>query len=188
MPEDKQNEMTTRQRLETYLEREPQIDPTAYVADSAVVMGDVTLHARSSVFPLAVLRGDINSIVIGEGSNVQDGTVIHLANDYGVVVGRNVTIGHAAMIHACTIEDNCLIGMKATVLDGAVIGEGSIIGAGALVKMGMRVPPGSLVVGIPGKVVRQLSTEEIEGLQAHARKYQEVAAYHKQKWQGGGAR
>jgi carbonic anhydrase/acetyltransferase-like protein (isoleucine patch superfamily) len=112
--------MTLEERLQKFLSQDPRVDPSAYVAPSAVVMGAVRIAPLASVWPLCVLRGDIESIEIGEGSNVQDGTIVHLADDLGVKVGSYVTIGHAAMIHACTIEDECLIGMRATVLDGAV--------------------------------------------------------------------
>jgi carbonic anhydrase/acetyltransferase-like protein (isoleucine patch superfamily) len=171
--------MTIEERLEKFLLQKPEIDPTAYVAPAAVLMGAVTLGPKASVWPGSVLRGDIESIEIGEGSNVQDGTIVHLADDLGVKVGRYVTIGHAAMIHACTIEDECLIGMKATVLDGAVVGRRSIIGAGAVVTKGMLVPPGSLVLGMPAKVIRPLSGEEQADLKHWAEKYVRVAAFHK---------
>lgn len=171
--------MTIEERLETFLSREPEIDPSAYVAPSAVMMGSVRIGPLASVWPLCVLRGDIEHIEIGEGSNVQDGTIVHLADDLGVTVGRYVTIGHAAMIHACTIEDECLIGMKATVLDGAVIGRRSIVGAGAVVTKNMQVPPGSLVLGMPAKVIKQLSEEEQAGLKHWAEKYVAAAAAHK---------
>jgi len=171
--------MTLEERLETYLTREPRIDPSSYVAPSAVMMGSVVIGPKASVWPLCVLRGDIETIEIGEGSNVQDGTIVHLADDLGVKVGKYVTIGHAAMIHACTIEDECLIGMKATVLDGAVIGRRSIVGAGAVVTKGMIVPPGSMVLGMPAKVVKTLDEATQEGLRAWAEKYVQVAAAHK---------
>ena len=119
--------MTTEERLAKYLSREPQIASSAYVAAQATVLGDVRIGNQASLWPGCVLRGDINSIVIGDRSNVQDGTIVHLADDFGVVVGNDVTIGHAAIIHACTIEDECLIGMGATVMDGAVIGKRSIV-------------------------------------------------------------
>lgn len=125
--------MTIEERLATFLDQRPQIEESAYVAKGAVVIGAVSLGHRSSVWHNAVLRGDINTIKIGEGSNVQDGTVIHLADDFGVKIGSYVTIGHSAMIHACEIGDECLIGMRSTILDGAMIGAQSIVGAGALV-------------------------------------------------------
>jgi len=168
--------MTFEERLRHYLDQQPDIDDSAYVAPSAIVIGAVRLGPKSSVWPTSVLRGDIQSIEIGEGSNVQDGTIIHLADDYGVKVGNYVTIGHKAMIHACTIEDECLIGMSATILDGAVIGRRSIVGAGAVVTKGMQVPPGSLVLGMPAKIVKALSLEEQSELRAWAEKYVKVAA------------
>ena len=173
------NNMTIRERLDKFLSREPQVDPSAYVASSAVVMGAVKIGPRASVWPTCVLRGDIEEIEIGEGSNVQDGTIVHLADDLGVKIGQYVTIGHSAMIHACTIEDECLIGMKATVLDGAVIGKRSIVGAGAVVTKNMQVPPGSLVLGMPAKVIKPLSEEEQEDLRYWAEKYVVAAEVHK---------
>ncbi|MDP0498854.1 MAG: gamma carbonic anhydrase family protein [Verrucomicrobiota bacterium JB022] len=174
--------MTVQERLATYLTQTPEVDPTAYIADSAELMGCVKIGPHASVWPQCVLRGDIHSIEVGEGSNIQDGTIVHLADDYGVKIGRYVTIGHAAMIHACTIEDECLIGMRATVLDGAVIGKGSIVGAGALVTKGTIVPPYSLVVGLPAKVVRTLDPDHNQGLDL-SRKYVEVAKAHKAQQQ-----
>lgn len=173
--------MKLEERLETFLSQEPEVDPSAYVAPEAVLMGAVKLGRDSSVWPQCVLRGDIERIEIGEGSNVQDGTIVHLADDLPVVVGKYVTIGHAAMIHACRIEDECLIGMKATVLDGAVIGRRSVIGAGAVVTKGTVVPPGSMVLGMPGKVVKTLSEEEQAGLRHWAEKYVTVAREHKKR-------
>ena len=157
----------------------PQIDPTAYVSDHAVIIGDVRLAARSSVWPTAVLRGDINFIEIGEGSNIQDGSIIHLADDLPVIVGKLVTVGHRAILHACTVEDECLIGMGATILDGALIGKGSIIGAHALVTKGTRIPPGSLVMGTPAKVVRSLHPEEIADIRHWADHYIDLGPIHK---------
>lgn len=171
--------MNLQERLEKYLSREPEVDPSAYVAPSAVVIGSVKIGPRASIWPNCVLRGDIEDIIVGEGSNVQDGTVVHLADDLAARIGSYVTIGHMAMIHACTIEDECLIGMKATVLDGAVIGRRSIVGAGAVVTKNTIVPPGSLVLGIPAKVIRPLSEEEQADLKPWAEKYIQVAAAHK---------
>jgi len=158
---------------------QPQIDPTAYVAAQAVVIGDVRLAAHSSVWPTAVLRGDINFIEIGEGSNIQDGSIVHLADDLPVIVGKLVTVGHRAILHACTVEDECLIGMGATILDGALIGKGSIIGAHALVTKGTRIPPGSLVMGTPAKVVRSLHPEEIADIRHWADHYIDLGPIHK---------
>ena len=158
---------------------QPRIDPTAYVAAQAVVIGDVRLAAHSSVWPTSVLRGDINFIEIGEGSNIQDGSIVHLADDLPVRVGKLVTVGHRAILHACTVEDECLIGMGATILDGAVIGRGSIIGAHALVTRDTRIPPGSLVMGMPAKVVRALSPEEIAEIRTWADHYIALAPLHK---------
>jgi carbonic anhydrase/acetyltransferase-like protein (isoleucine patch superfamily) len=174
--------MTTEERLEKYLDQTPQVDPSAYVAKGAIVIGAVSLGKNSSVWHGCVLRADINSIEVGEGSNVQDGTMVHLADNYGVKIGKHVTIGHAAMIHACEIGDECLIGMQATVLDGAVIGEQSIIGAGALITKGMQVPSGSLVLGSPAKVVKQLSEEERKQLKGWAEKYIIVSRGHKSRF------
>jgi len=162
-----------------FLYVKPQIDPTAYVAEQAVVIGDVRLAARTSVWPTAVLRGDINFIEIGEGSNVQDGSIVHLADDLPVRVGKLVTIGHRAILHACTVEDECLIGMGATILDGAVIGKGSMVGAHALVTKGAHIPPGSLVMGMPAKVVRALRPEEITNIRVWADHYIELGPLHK---------
>jgi len=173
--------MNLEKRITKYLDQNPEIDPTAYVADSATVIGAVTLAKHSSVWHGAVLRADINSIEVGVASNIQDGTVVHLADDYGVIIGKYVTIGHTAVIHACTIGDECLIGMQATILDGAIIGKHCIIGAHTLVTQGARIPEGSLVTGIPGKVIRSLSNEEIKSIKALAEKYIRVASEHKKR-------
>lgn len=174
--------MTTEERLSTYLDQTPKIDASAYVARGAIVIGAVTLGAHASIWHNAVLRADINPIEIGEGSNVQDGTVVHLANDFGVKIGKYVTIGHSAMIHACEIGDECLIGMQATILDGAVIGRQSIVGAGSLVTKGTQVPEGSLVLGAPAKVVRPLTTAERSNLKSLADKYVTVSSGHKSRF------
>ena len=174
--------MTIDERLSKYLDQTPAIDDSAYVAEGAIVIGAVSLGLHSSVWHNAVLRGDINTIEIGEGSNVQDGTVVHLAYDNSVKVGKYVTIGPSAMIHACEIGDECLVGMQATILDGAVIGEQSIIGAGALVTKGTQIPAGSLVLGAPAKVVRALSDGERAGLKGLAEKYVTVSRGHKKRF------
>jgi len=149
----------------------PVIHPSTFIAASADVIGRVTLHEETSIWYHATLRGDINEIVIGPRSNVQDNAVIHLADDYGCYIGEWVTVGHSAILHACTVKDEVLVGMGAIVLDGAIIGERSIIGAGALVTGGTVIPPGSLVVGSPGKVVRTLSLDEQSKVKTWAEKY-----------------
>lgn len=153
----------------------PAIHPSAFVAASADVIGRVTLGEEASVWYQATLRGDINEITIGPRSNIQDNAVVHLADDYGCHVGELVTVGHSAIIHACTIKDEVLVGMGAIILDGAVIGERSIIGAGALVTGGTVIPPGSLVIGTPAKVVRTLSLDEQRNVKSWAEKYVKVS-------------
>ena len=170
--------MTVGERLQRFLARKPTLSNDVFIAPSASVIGDVRLGERSSVWYGCVLRGDINYIRIGRCTNVQDGTVIHLADDYPALVGDYVTIGHAAVVHACEVQDECLVGMNATILDGAVIGTRSIVAAGSLVPQGMEVPPGSLVAGVPARVRRNLSGQEQEGLKAWAEKYLKVAEAH----------
>ena len=164
-------------QLETFLRQKPKLGKRVYIARGAVVFGDVTIGDHSSIWYNAVVRGDINRIVIGRRSNIQDNAVLHLADDFACFVGNDVTIGHSAIVHACTVGDECLIGMGATILDGAVIGDQCVIGANALVTQGTRIPPGSMVLGCPAKVVRTLSTEERRGLKPWAEKYVENAAY-----------
>lgn len=142
--------------LETFGGASPKIAKTAFVAASADLIGNVSIGEDASIWYNTTLRGDINSITIGKGSNIQDNACIHLADEFGCHVGEYVTVGHGVILHACTVEKEVLIGMGAIILDGAVIGEGSIIGAGALVTKGTIVPPRSLVLGSPGKVVKQL--------------------------------
>lgn len=156
----------------------PDLGRAVWVAPNATVVGDVTLGPRSSVFYGAVLRGDIAHIEVGEGTNLQDNVIVHLADDGDAVIGAWCTVGHAAIVHACTVEDECLIGMGATVLDRARIGARSIVGANALVTQGFTCPPGSMVLGTPAKVVRGLSPEEQASLRPWAEKYVLVAQAH----------
>jgi gamma-carbonic anhydrase len=150
----------------------PTVDPTAFVDVSAQVIGDVHLGAESSAWMNVVIRGDVNSIRIGARTNVQDLTLVHVMRDtHPTVIGDDVTIGHSAVIHGCTIEDRCLIGMGAILLNGCHIGTGSIVAAGALVPEGMVVPPGSMVMGMPAKVKRPLSPEEDASIQWYADNY-----------------
>jgi carbonic anhydrase/acetyltransferase-like protein (isoleucine patch superfamily) len=157
------------------LSRQPRVHPSAFVAPGAVVVGDVTIGEESSVWYSAVLRGDINRIVIGAQTNLQDGVIVHLANEYPAIVGERVTVGHGAIVHACTVDDEVLIGMGAIILDGAEIGARSIIGANALITGGMKIPPGSLVMGSPAKVTRQLPPDEQAKIKMWAFKYVENA-------------
>jgi gamma-carbonic anhydrase len=165
-------------QLDTFLRKPPVLGKDVYIADGAKVVGDVSIGDYSSVWFNAVLRGDINCIRIGHHSNVQDNSVLHLADNFPCVLGNYVTVGHAAIVHACTVEDEVLVGMGAVVLDGAVIGTQSLIGARALVTQNMKVPPGSLVLGAPARVVRQLTGAEKNSLRAMAEKYVQVAAYY----------
>ena len=174
--------MTLEERLNHYLKTDPKIDPSVYIAEGATVIGAVDLKRDVSIWHSAVLRGDINSITIDEGSNIQDGSVVHLADDFGVSIGKYVTVGHSAVIHACTIQDECLIGMNATILDGAIIGKQSINGANALITKGTQIPEGSLVLGSPAKVVRTLTEEERLSIKPWAEKYVITAQFHKSKF------
>ncbi|HEX5417373.1 MAG TPA: gamma carbonic anhydrase family protein [Chloroflexota bacterium] len=158
----------------------PVIAPDSYVGDGAVLIGQVTLELGSSVWFGAVLRADSEPIRVGPGSNVQDNSTLHVDPGFPCTIGAGVTIGHNAVVHACTVEDNVLIGMHATILSGAVIGRDCIVGAAALVPEGVVIPPGSLVLGIPGRVVRPLRPEEIEKIRESAKSYQARA----QKYRG----
>jgi len=149
----------------------PQLADSAWVADSAQVMGDVALAADTSIWFGAVLRGDTETIRIGRGSNIQDLSVLHADVGMPLTVGEDVTVGHQVMLHGCTIGDGSLIGIGAVVLNGAVIGKGCLVGAGALVTEGKVFPDGSMILGSPAKVVRQLSPEQLEGLRQSAQHY-----------------
>jgi carbonic anhydrase/acetyltransferase-like protein (isoleucine patch superfamily) len=150
----------------------PKIAASAYVDASAQVIGDVELGERSSVWPNVTIRGDVNFIRIGDESNVQDNSVVHVDHDgYPTIVGNRVTVGHSVTLHGCVIEDDCLIGIGAIVLNGARIGKGSVIAAGALVPERMEVPPGTMVMGVPAKVKRELTPEERERFRENAQNY-----------------
>ena len=157
--------------LRPFRGRQPVVPASAYVDPSAQLIGDVRLGERSSVWFNCVLRGDINSITIGDDSNVQDCSVLHVQGDIPLVIGSRVTLGHNTTVHACTLEDRVLIGMGAVVLDRTVVGEGSIVAAGAVVKMDTIVPPRSLVAGVPARVVRELTDADLELIDHHWRNY-----------------
>ncbi|WP_329396886.1 gamma carbonic anhydrase family protein [Streptomyces melanogenes] len=160
--------------------KKPRVDPAAFTAPTAVVLGEVTLAAGASVWYHTVLRADCGPIVLGADSNIQDNCTVHVDPGFPVTVGERVSVGHNAVLHGCTVEDDVLIGMGATVLNGAVIGAGSLVAAQALVPQGMVVPPGSLVAGVPAKVRRELTDEEREGLKVNALMYLGLAKDHRE--------
>ena len=164
-------------QLDRFLRKPPTLGHGVYLASTAVVVGDVTIGDHSSVWYNAVLRGDINFIRVGHHTNIQDNAVVHLADDYPAIIGNYVTIGHSAIIHACVVGDETLIGMGATILDGAEIGAQCLIGAHALVTQGMEIPAGSLVMGSPARVKRALTPDERANLKSWAEKYVANAAY-----------
>ena len=160
----------------------PKIAASAYVDQSAQVIGDVAIGERSSVWPNVTIRGDTNSIRIGEETSIQDNSVLHAdAGPFALHIGNRVTVGHLAMLHGCTIEDECLIGIGAIILNGARIGTGSIIAAGAVVAEGADIPPASMVMGVPGKVKRQISEEERERFRLNAQHYVEAARAYREE-------
>ncbi len=161
--------------------RVPQIDPTAYVFENAVVIGDVRMAPNSSVWPGAVLRGDNDPIIIGRGSNIQDGSVLHTDVGFPLIIGDEVTVGHQVILHGCTVGDGSLIGMQAVILNGARIGRNCLIGAGALVTEGKEIPDGSVVLGRPGKVVRTLTQEDIDMIRRGNLHYQNRAVEYREQ-------
>lgn len=159
----------------------PAAEPSSWVAPGATLAGQVVLHEDVGVFYGCVLRSEGGApVTVGPGSNVQDGTVMHADPGFPLTIGRGVTVGHAAMLHGATIGDDVLVGMRATVLNGAVVGAGSLVAAGAVVLEGTQVPPGSLVAGVPAKVRRALTAEEIEGIRRSAATYQGIIAAHRE--------
>lgn len=169
--------MNLQNQLDTFLRKKPVLGKGVYIAQGAIVAGDVTLGDGASVWYNAVLRGDINRIVVGHHTNIQDNAVVHLADEFPCLLGSYVTVGHAAIVHACRVGDECLIGMGAVILDGAELGAQCLVGAKALVTQHTKIPAGSLVLGAPAKVVRALSAEERADLKHWATKYVANAAY-----------
>ena len=171
--------------LKSYKGKTPKVNPAAFVAETAVIIGDVEIGEKASIWYGVVIRADINHIRIGKETNIQENTVIHVdLNDRGLgdcatIIGDRVTVGHGVILHGCKIEDDCLIGMGATVLSGARIGAGSVVAAGALVKEGQQIPPRSMVMGMPAEVKRQLPEEAVEKIRASARHYAELAEEYK---------
>ena len=164
--------------IRPYQDRQPAVHPSVYIDESAQIIGDVEIGEHASVWCHAVVRGDVNYIRIGERTNVQDAAVLHVTyQTHPLILGNGITVGHGAVLHGCTIKDRCLIGMGAVVLDGAVIGEETIVGAGALVAEGKEIPPRSLVVGLPARVIRNITDDELkvvlDGMERYVRQAQE---------------
>ncbi|TWV56048.1 gamma carbonic anhydrase family protein [Streptomyces misionensis] len=172
--------MTRRALIVAIGGKEPRVDAEAFVAPNASLIGDVTVGAGASVWYGAVVRGDVERISVGAQANVQDNVTLHADPGFPVRIGERVSVGHNAVVHGATVEDDCLIGMGATVLNGAVIGAGSLVAAQALVPQGMVVPAGSLVAGVPAKVRRELSAEEREGLTLNGTLYAGLAQAHRE--------
>jgi carbonic anhydrase/acetyltransferase-like protein (isoleucine patch superfamily) len=157
----------------------PKIDPSCYVAPEAIIIGDVVIDKGCSIWPLAVIRADLSQVRIGEGSSIQEHCQIHGNPGRPIVIGKNVSVGHGAIIHAAQVGDYVIVGMNSTILDGAEIGSGSIVGANALVKEGMKVPEGSLVVGVPAKIVKQGDPSLREAAKRNAEAYHDLRDAHK---------
>ena len=158
----------------------PDIDPAAWLAPNATVIGQATIAADASVYFGAVVRADMAEVRLGAGSNLQDNVVVHTDTDFPTLIGSGVSVGHSAVVHGCTVEDDCLIGMHATVLNGAVVGSGSLVAAGTVVLEGTVIPPGSLVAGVPGKVRRSLNDEELQRVVQNALTYVALTAKHRE--------
>ncbi|WP_130806767.1 gamma carbonic anhydrase family protein [Senegalia massiliensis] len=165
--------------IKSFEEFTPKIDETCFVAESSDIIGNVIIGKDSNVWYNTVLRGDVNKIVVGEKTNIQDGTIIHVEKSIPTIIGNNVTIGHKAIVHACTLSDNVLVGMGAIILNGAIIEENVLIGAGSVVTPGKTIPSGHLALGSPARVIRKLTDEEINDLQKSADNYVSLSKKHK---------
>ena len=171
--------------IRPYRGKHPQIAASAYVDPASVIVGDVVIGEDSSVWPLCVIRGDVNYVRIGSRTNVQDGSILHVMKDeYPLILGDDITVGHAVTLHGCTVNSRCLIGMRATILNGVVIGEGSIIAAGTLLIERTTIPPRSLVMGTPGKVKRALGEAEQSTIDMYARRYVEYKNIYRNEARG----
>jgi carbonic anhydrase/acetyltransferase-like protein (isoleucine patch superfamily) len=166
--------MTRQPDIRPYRGKRPQIAKSSYIDPASVVIGDVVIGEDSSLWPLCVVRGDVNYVRIGARTNIQDGSILHVMKDeYPLILGDDITVGHSVTLHGCTIESRCLIGMRATILNGVVVGEGSIIAAGTLLTERTIIPPRSLVVGAPGKIKRQLTAIDQATIDRYAQRYVE---------------
>jgi len=174
--------MTRQPDIRPYRGKSPQIAASAYIDAASVVIGDVVIGEDSSLWPLCVVRGDVNYIRIGARTNIQDGSILHVMKDeYPLILGDDITVGHSVMLHGCTIESRCLIGMRATILNGVVVGEGSIIAAGTLLTERTVIPPRSLVVGAPGKIKRQLTAIDQATIDRYAQRYVEYKKVYREE-------
>src|SRR5215475_13149608 len=172
--------------IRPYHGKHPQIAASAYIDAASIVIGDVVIGEDSSVWPLCVIRGDVNYIRIGARTNIQDGSILHVMKDeYPLILGDEITVGHSVTLHGCTIMNRCLVGMRATILNGVVIGEGSIIAAGALLTERTTVAPRSLVMGSPGKIKRALTAIDQSTIEMYARRYVEYKNIYRAEWVGG---
>lgn len=165
----------------SFRNKTPRIDPTALISEGATIIGDVEIGAGCSVWPNAVIRGDAHPIKIGENTNIQDNVVIHapIKTEGSVIIGSNVSVGHSSMLHGCEIGDNCIIGIHAVILDKAKVGSWVLVGAGAVIPTNMVIPSKSLVVGVPGKIVRQLNDDDLKSIEENAKTYMELAEAYK---------
>jgi len=169
--------------IQAFGEKRPLIDATAFVSERAVIIGDVQIDAGCSIWPNAVIRGDVQPIRIGENTNIQDNVVIHTSSgfDAPVIIGKNVSVGHGTILHGCTIGDNCIIGMQSVILDNAKIDSWVLIGAGAVVPSNVTVPTKSLALGVPAKVIRQLNTSDLKHIEENAKSYLRLAAAYQKR-------
>jgi carbonic anhydrase/acetyltransferase-like protein (isoleucine patch superfamily) len=165
--------------IDSFLEHTPKIDPSVYIAPGAQIIGRVTLEKNVSIWHNTVIRGDINDIFVGEGSNIQDLSLLHVADHLPCIVGKNVLGGHRIILHGCTVGDEVMIGMGAILLNGCKIGDGAFIAAGTVVKENFVVPPRTLVAGVPGKIIREVTQQDIEQNMIYVKKYQRLAEVYK---------
>lgn len=169
--------------IQAFGNKRPRLDATVFVSESAVIIGDVQIEAGCSIWPHAVIRGDVQPIRIGENTNIQDHVVIHTSSglDAPVIIGNNVSVGHGTILHGCTIGDNCIIGMQSVILDNAKIDSWVLIGAGAVVPSNVTIPTNSLALGVPAKVIRQLNSRDVQHIEDNAKSYLRLAAAYQQR-------
>ena len=159
--------------------RRPNIHPTAFIHETAEIIGKVTIEKDASIWPYCVLRGDVDEIVVGEGTNIQDNTVVHTIEGKPVVLGKRISVGHSVILHGCKVMDDCIVGMGSIVLDGAVVESECLVGAGAVVSPNTTIPKGSMALGIPARVIRKLKPEEVEHIKWNAREYYTLSETHR---------